>query len=91
MLEVYEVSEVSEVLVAKPVETEPFSTRDDGSFVCNFCCKVYKQMGYMKKHLDSNHEVQDLVSFRCKKCKKMFDTKKKLTRHENMKSDCSKK
>ena len=75
----------------QPVEvTEPFSTREDGSFICNLCCKVYKQLGYLKKHLVSNHNVVDFETLRCKKCNKIFDTKKKLTRHENMKSDCSK-
>ena len=72
------------------VKDEPYSKREDGTLLCNVCGKIYKQLGYMKKHLTSNHNIQDLVSFFCRKCNKVFDTKKKLTRHETMKGDCSK-
>ena len=72
-------------------ETEkPFTIQKDGTYSCNMCAKVYKQLGYLKKHLSSNHNFEDSVSYNCKKCNKSFDSKKKLTRHENNKSDCSK-
>ena len=75
----------------KPITpTEPFGTNEDGTIYCNFCGKVYKQIGYMKKHLLSTHEVDDL-SLKCRKCQKTFETQKKLSRHEGMKSDCLKK
>ena len=68
---------------------EPFGTNDDGTLSCGFCGKVYKQVGYMRKHLSTLHDVADL-SLICQKCLKNFETKKKLTRHEGMKGDCSK-
>ena len=80
-----------EVLEAQPLDGQPYSQLDNGSYGCNFCGKIYKQLGSLKKHLNSNHELQDLVSlFLCRKCNKLFYTKKKLSRHENMKSDCTK-
>ena len=68
---------------------EPFATNDDGSLSCGFCGKLYKQVGYMRKHLRALHDVADL-SLRCQKCLKNSETKKKLTRHEGMKGDCTK-
>ena len=75
--------------VANAANKEPFGTNPDGSLSCRFCGKVYKQVGYMRKHLSATHDVADL-SLRCQKCLKNFETKKKLTRHEGMKGDCRK-
>ena len=79
----------ADITNVEPVKNEPYSVRDDGHFVCNVCGKVYKQMGSLKKHINTNHKLGDIVSFLCKKCNKLFDTKKKLTRHESNKKDCS--
>ena len=79
-----------EVLTPQTLVNEPYSLLDSGSYACNFCGKLYKQIGSLKKHLLTNHEIEDLVSFRCKKCNNFFETQKKLSRHENMKSDCTK-
>ena len=73
----------------EPVKSGLFSVNVDGSFVCNLCGKLYKQIGSLKKHINTNHKLEDIVSFVCKKCNKLFDTRKKLTRHENNKKDCS--
>ena len=89
-LEPYDDGVAVEALDVKPDNEEPFAKKDDGTFACNLCGKVYKQVGYMKKHLSSNHDINDQVSLKCNKCEKMFDTKKKLTRHEKMKTDCRK-
>ena len=72
----------------KPVTA--FSEQDENKLSCNFCGKIYKQTGFLLKHLKTNHEFVDTVTFRCKKCNKLFETQKKLTRHEKSKTDCSK-
>ena len=79
-----------EVVMPESVKNEPYILLENGNYSCNFCGKSYKHLGYMKKHLNLNHELKDLVSFVCKRCNKLFDTKKQLTRHGNMKTDCSK-
>ena len=79
-----------EVLIAEPLKDEPILFNSDGTFACNVCGRIYKQIGYLHKHLASNHAANDLVNFRCQKCDKLFDTKKKLTRHEKNKTDCRK-
>ena len=52
---------------------KPFSELDDKQLSCNFCGKIYKQTGSLLKHLKINHEFVDSVTFRCKKCNKLFD------------------
>ena len=37
---------------ANTANKEPFGTNEDGTLFCRFCGKVYKQVGYMRKHLD---------------------------------------
>ena len=66
-----------------------YALNNDGTFTCDTCGKIYKQIGSMKKHLESNHSIFESISFLCKQCNKVFQTKKKLTRHENSKSCCS--
>ena len=83
-------TEDPQMLTPEPLKDEPYTPLENGTYVCNFCGKIYKQFAYMQKHLSSNHEINDFVKFVCKKCNKLFDSKKKLSRHENMKSDCSK-
>ena len=63
-------------------------TFDNGDYKCNMCNKKYKKLGYMKTHIEKNHGLLNSVLFICKKCKKTFETQKKLTRHENSKSQC---
>ena len=69
---------------------EPYITVG-ADFVWGFYGKKYKLLGAMKRHLEKNHGASETAIFSCSKCKKHFDTKKKLTRHENMKGDCGNK
>ena len=68
---------------------DPFTVLEDQSLRCSLCGKIYKQKGSMKSHLKKNHNIADAIEFQCETCNKQFDSKKKLTRHQNSKSDCS--
>ena len=57
---------------------------------CTACGKKYKQFGSMKLQIEKNHGNFNAVVYFCKKCTRRFDTKKKLTRHENSKTECCK-
>ena len=85
-----DMDEPPQMMTAEPLKEEPYSLLENGTYLCNFCGKTYKQFGSLEKHLGTNHEIKDFVNFFCKKCNKLFDSRKKLSRHENMKSDCSK-
>ena len=64
---------------------EVFTVKDDQSFQCNLCGKIYLQKGSMKTHLEKNHQIANVISFVCTKCGKNFDSQKKLTRHTKTK------
>lgn len=81
--------ETKETIQHDPVE-KPFITVG-GDIICGFCGKKYKLIGAMKRHLEKNHGASEAAIFSCSKCKKQFDTKKKLTRHEKMKGVCGNK
>ena len=48
-----------------------------GKFQCNKCAKVYVQMGSLVTHLSKNHNITNVVAFRCKECNSTFDSQKK--------------
>lgn len=87
---VYLDTDEPQMMTAKPLKDEPYILLENGTYLCNFCGKNYKQFGSLEKHLGTNHEIKDFVKLFCKKCNKLFDRRKKLARHENMKSDCAK-
>ena len=60
---------------------EPFLQLDDGTYSCGFCAKRYKQLASLSKHLEKNHALVNAVIFSCAGCKKSFDSKFQLTRH----------
>ena len=88
-LDVEKEIENTETSTAIDAKNEVYSHKLDGTLICNLCGKTYKLLGSLKKHLTSNHELTDIVHFICKKCNISFDTKKKLSRHENAKTSCT--
>ena len=81
-------SSSTENIESSTTENTVYTIKEDGTLMCNLCGKSYKLLGALKKHLKSNHQLTDIVNFVCLKCKKSFDTKKKLSRHENSKTLC---
>ena len=73
------------------IQLEPHEQLPDGSFKCNKCKKSYKLLGPLKKHLEANHQLKDVISYKCETCMAVFNTQKQLTRHRNAKTVCSKK
>ena len=82
-----EAEDIVEESQKEKTKPEPFNTNGE-DFTCTACGKVYKRLGSMKTHVEKNHGIMNSIVFFCKKCNKKFDTKKKLTRHENSKTDC---
>ena len=80
--------ELKETLVDPNIE--PFSELE-GKKICNFCAKKYLLIGPLMKHLKTNHGIDnETTKIVCNKCSKEFNTLKQLTRHKNIKTDCSK-
>ena len=69
----------------EPVEPinppQPYLELENGTLSCAYCGKNYKLIGSLKNHLAKNHALIDVVTFQCAVCRKCFDTKFKLTRH----------
>ena len=70
------------------VRSETHYYEKEGIYMCKICSKTYKKLGSMKAHIEKNHGIQNSVLFLCKNCTKSFDTQKKLTRHQNSKTQC---
>ena len=59
---------------------------ENNEYTCTACGKKYKQLGSMKLQIEKNHGNFNVVVYFCKNYTRRFDTKKKLTRHENSKT-----
>ena len=83
-----EASDTANVVREEQVKGTPYTVRDE-LLICKLCQKTYEKEGYMNSHFEKNHKLKSIIQFKCDKCGKPFDCKKKLTRHTNSKTDCS--
>ena len=68
--------------VAPVMPEHPYTEHSNNTYSCNYCGKIYKQLSSLKAHLQKNRKIVDVISYICKKCSKVFQTKYKLTRHQ---------
>ena len=68
--------------VAPVMPEHPYTDHCNGTYSCNYCGNIYNQLSSLKAHLQKNHKIVDAISYICKKCSKVFQTKYKLTRHQ---------
>ena len=68
--------------VAPVIPEHPYKEHSNNTYSCNYCGKIYKQLSSLRSHLEKNHKIVDVISYVCKKCSKVFETKYKLTRHQ---------
>ena len=53
-------------------------------FCCNICVNWYAYYGHLVSHLKNRHDIDEQVLLTCDKCSKIFDTIKKLNRHNKI-------
>ena len=67
--------------VAPVLPEHPYKEHSNNTYFCNYCGKIYKQLSSLKSHKQKNHKIVYVISYICKKCSKVVETKYKLSHH----------